>query len=280
MPRLFFVLLSVFACLTLGDGRREYTLTVSYAENSSSIVLLNAQSPGPLLEAELNEIVVVHVKNDLTSDEELTIHFHGMLMRQTPQMDGVAYVTQMPIPRGEQFTYVIRAYPAGTYFYHSHSGLQAVTAFGPLLVHDRRRAWPWRELPAGPLLFSDQWQRVDRPRQEEDLLASPFTWEDEPTRLLINGRRNFSVTVEGGTKYLLRLIGATSLSTVVFGIAEHPLTVVEVDGTPVRAKSNLTSIEISSGQRYAVLIETKKQTSGAFLMEIAIRWRSKLLNSR
>ncbi|CAF1615641.1 unnamed protein product [Didymodactylos carnosus] len=79
-----------------------------------------------------------------------------MLMRQTPRMDGMAYITQIPIPGGRQFTHVFHAYPAGTYFYHSHSSLQAVTAFGPLLILDSERPWKLPEVPSGPLLFSDQ----------------------------------------------------------------------------------------------------------------------------
>ena len=218
--------------------------------------------------------------NNLPTNEEVTIHFHGMLMRKTPHMDGMAYITQLPIPSGRQFTHVFHAYPAGTYFYHSHSGLQAVTAFGALLIHESRRPWKLPEVPSGPLFFSDQWQTSDRRTQEAGLLASPFKWAGEPTGLLINGQRNFVLTLQPKTKYLLRLIGATSLSTIVFAINQHLMTVIEVDGTVVKPKPNLSSIEIASGQRYAVIIETKNQRQGVFLMQAAIRWRAMPNSSR
>lgn len=277
------LLLTVGFLLLITDGAsieqyREYTLTISFASNSSSMVLINDLFPGPLIEANLNDVFIIHVKNNLLTNEELSVHFHGIFQRQTPHMDGVAYITQMPIGRGQQFTYVFRAYPAGTHFYHSHSGLQAITAFGPLLVHDRRRPWNLFEVPSGPLLFSDLWQRSDRLAQETSLLGSPFQWIGNPTSLLINGQRDFVLTLEPDTKYLLRLIGATTLSTIVFGIDQHPMTVVEVDGTRVKPKSNLSSIEIASGQRYAVTIQTKRQ--GAFVMQVDIRWRVSPVNSR
>ena len=275
-----FLVLAAMNGVTAANRHREYTLTVSYAQNSTSIILINDQFPAPLLEAELNDILVIHVRNNLPTNEEVTIHFHGMLMRQTPHMDGMAYITQLPIPSGRQFTHVFHAYPAGTYFYHSHSSLQAVTAFGPLLIHDGQRPWKLPEVPSGPLLFSDQWQTSDRRAQEAGLLGSPFKWEGEPTGLLINGQRNFVMTLKPNTKYLLRLIGATSLSTVVFAIDQHLMTVVEVDGTVVKPKPNLRSIEIASGQRYAVIIETKNQRQGVFLMETAIRWRTMPNSSR
>ena len=249
---------------------------------NSSIVLINNQSPGPLIEAEVNDIFVIHVTNNLLSGEELAIHFHGLYQRQTPQMDGVSFITQMPIQSGQTFTYVFRAYPSGTYFYHSHAGLQSVTAFGPIVIHDRRRRRLFNalEVPNGPVLFSDLWFQPDRLTQEYNLLASPFVWQGDPTYLLINGKRDFVLTLQPNQQYLLRLIGATTLSTVVFGIDEHPMTVVEVDGTAIKPKENVQSIELSSGQRYGVIIQTKQATNRVYLMQLSIRWRTLVNGSK
>jgi L-ascorbate oxidase len=274
------LILSIISYGTEAVRRRKYTLTVSYARNSTSIVLINNRFPAPLIQARLNDILVIRVINKLPNDEEVTIHFHGMLQRKTPQMDGVPYITQMPIPTNRTYTHVFRAYPAGTYFYHSHSDLHAVTAFGPLVIHDRQKRGQWYELPNGPLLFSDQWLFYDRRDKEAGLLGSPFKWAGDQTALLINGRRDLVLTLEPNKKYLVRLIGATSLSIIVFAIDQHPMTVVEVDGTAVIPKERLTSIEITPGQRYAVTIETKNQTSGVFQMKAAIRWQSLPVNTR
>jgi FtsP/CotA-like multicopper oxidase with cupredoxin domain len=279
-PLLFLGILSLTTSVAIVNRRVVYNLIVSYAINSSSIVLINNEMPGPLIEAELNDILVIHVTNHLPTSERLVIHFHGMHVQQTPQMDGVAYVTQMPIESQRSFTYVFHAYPSGTYLYHSHAGLQSATAFGPLIVHDRRKPWNISEVLSGPLLFSDLWFQPDRLTQEQGLLASPFVWQGEPTYLLINGKRDFILTVDPGKKYLLRLIGSTTLSTVVFGIDEHPMTVVEVDGTLIKPKENISSIELSSGQRYAVIIETKTQSKGIFLMQLSIRWRTLVTGSK
>lgn len=281
------ILLIFFSTLPLTNSvgivnRRVYIqLNVAYAFNSS-IVFINNQSPGPLIEAEVNDILVIHVTNNLLSGEDLAIHFHGLYQRQTPHMDGVSFITQMPIQSGQGFTYVFRAYPSGTYFYHSHAGLQSVTAFGAIIIHDRRRRRQFiaLELPSGPLLFSDLWFQPDRLTQEYNLLASPFVWQGDPTYLLINGKRDFVLTLEPNQQYFLRLIGATTLSTVVFGIDEHPMTVVEVDGTPIKPKENVHSIELSSGQRYGVLIQTKQATNRVYLMQLSIRWRTLVNDSK
>ena len=277
---IFLSMVPIINSVAAVDRRVEYNLTTAYAVNSSTVVYFNNQMPGPMIEAELNDIIVIHVTNKLPSNEGLAIHFHGLFVQGTPQMDGIPFVTQMPIESLHTFTYVIRAYPAGTYFYHSHAGLQAVTAFGPLIIHDRRNPWNVSEVSSGPLHFSDLWFSPDRLAQELGLLASPFVWQGEPTYLLINGKRDFVLTVQPNTKYLLRLIGATILSTVVFGIDKHPMTVVEVDGQMIIPKENVTSIELSSGQRYAVTIQTKNQSSGIFLMQLSIRWRTLVNGSK
>lgn len=260
--------------------RHTYNFTLAYANNSTSVLLVNNQFPGPTIRVNVNDIVVVHIHNALHTMEEVTIHFHGMLQRQTSHMDGVGYVSQMPIPCGQTFTHVFEAFPAGTHMYHSHAGLQAVTTFGALIVDDPLRPWEIPEIPNGPISISDQWDGIDRLTQEAGLAGSPFRWEGEPASLLMNGQKNLVLTLDPGRTYLLRLIGATSLSTVVFGITQHPMTVVEVDGKLVVPKRNLTSIEIASGQRYAVMIETKDQYTGVFAIQASIRWRVAAANSR
>lgn len=284
MVKFYFILIclsiiSLTNSIAIVDRRLVYYLNVSYAVNSSSIVLINNQIPGPLIQADLNDILIIHVTNSLPETERVSIHFHGLLVQQSPHMDGVAYITQMPILSGRTFTYVFRAYPAGTYFYHSHAGLQSVTAFGAVIINDRQYPWNATEVSTGPLLFSDTWVSPDRLTQEAGLLATPFVWQGEPTYLLINGKRDFVLIVDPGKTYLLRLIGATTLSTVVFGIEDHPMTVVEVDGTRTIPKT-VNSIELSSGQRYGVYIQTKSQVSRVYLMQLSIRWRTLVNGSK
>jgi FtsP/CotA-like multicopper oxidase with cupredoxin domain len=58
------------------------------------------------------------------------------------------------------------------------------------------------------------------------------------------------------------------------------MTVVEVDGKLIVPRYNMSSIEIASGQRYAVLIETKNQYTNIFAIQASIRWRDTTANSR
>ena len=58
------------------------------------------------------------------------------------------------------------------------------------------------------------------------------------------------------------------------------MTVVEVDGTAIKPKENVQSIELSSGQRYGVIIQTKQATNRVYLMQLSIRWRTLVNGSK
>ncbi|KAK3669153.1 hypothetical protein LTR78_010966 [Recurvomyces mirabilis] len=99
------------------------------------VYLINGQQPGPLIEANQGDILEVTVFNDL--DVENTIHWHGLLQRGTPDMDGVPGVTQFAIPPGGNFTYHMPLGDQyGFYWYHSHFKSYYNDAIrGPLLIH-------------------------------------------------------------------------------------------------------------------------------------------------
>ncbi|KAI6787768.1 hypothetical protein KC361_g9391, partial [Hortaea werneckii] len=89
-------LLSLFTTLTLAEVRF-YNFTIHEGEAapdgfSRPVYLINGQQPAPLIEANEDDTLEVFVKNELPV--ETTIHWHGILQRGTPQMDGVPGVTQ------------------------------------------------------------------------------------------------------------------------------------------------------------------------------------------
>ena len=113
-----------------------------------SFLAINKRIPGPTLIVNESATVVVDVVNLLTT-EETSIHWHGMHQRRTPWMDGVGYITQCPIEAGTSFRYIFKATPAGTFWYHSHSGPQRTDGlFGALIVKEN-------EIPDGLPSFID-----------------------------------------------------------------------------------------------------------------------------
>ncbi len=78
----------------------------------------NDQVPGPEFRVTRGDKVRVKFQN--RTELNHTIHWHGMHVPW--RMDGVPYVTQMPVMSGQEFVYEFEAEPAGTHFYHCHWG--------------------------------------------------------------------------------------------------------------------------------------------------------------
>nr|XP_022302216.1 laccase-2-like [Crassostrea virginica] len=100
-------------------------ITVDGWETNRLVVVANETLPGPDIIVFEGQTVVIHVKNSLLSDT-VTIHWHGLHQSGTPFMDGVPFVSQCPIMSGQTFTYKFKAFPPGTFWYHSHVGAQRV----------------------------------------------------------------------------------------------------------------------------------------------------------
>lgn len=69
---------------------------------------MNNQFPGPVIEANWGDWIEVKVTNNIP-DEGAAIHWHGLLQKNTPYMDGVPGNTQCPIAPGKTFTYRFQA---------------------------------------------------------------------------------------------------------------------------------------------------------------------------
>ena len=71
---------------------------------SRGVIAVNNTIPGPALVVYEGQELLIHVRNRLLS-EAITIHWHGLHQKNTPFMDGVAFITQCPIGPGQIFTY-------------------------------------------------------------------------------------------------------------------------------------------------------------------------------
>ena len=101
--------------------------------------LINGTYPGPLLRFREGEQVAIRVSNRLKN--ATSIHWHGVIVPM--KMDGVPGVSFPGIAPGETFTYRFRLKQYGTYWYHSHSGLQEQTGHAGPLIIDPAEAEPF-----------------------------------------------------------------------------------------------------------------------------------------
>lgn len=94
-------------------------------------ITISGSIPGPLVRLKEGQDAVIRVKNDLA--EDTSVHWHGLLV--PPEMDGVPGVSYAGIRPGETFRYAFPIKQSGTYWYHSHSGLQEQQGhYGPLII--------------------------------------------------------------------------------------------------------------------------------------------------
>jgi FtsP/CotA-like multicopper oxidase with cupredoxin domain len=77
----------------------------------------NKMWPGPVMRVTEGDKVRMNFTNNL--DETTGVHMHGIEFDDF-RMDGIPFVTQLPIIPGETFTYEFVARPSGSHMYHSH----------------------------------------------------------------------------------------------------------------------------------------------------------------
>jgi len=119
-------------------------------------ITVNGSVPGPVIRMTEGKEAVIRVHNRM--GESTSIHWHGILLPFT--MDGVPGISFAGIPAGETFTYRFRVRQNGTYWYHSHSGMQEqLGLYGQLIV-----------VPAGPDPVAADVERT--------VVLSDWTFED------------------------------------------------------------------------------------------------------
>lgn len=97
---------------------------------------VNGSVPAPILRFREGDTVTINVTNKL--DEPTSIHWHGIKLPN--DMDGVPGLTFKGIMPGETFIYRFPIVQSGTYWYHSHSGMQEQTGlYGPLIFEPRTK---------------------------------------------------------------------------------------------------------------------------------------------
>tara|TARA_R110000737_G_scaffold330371_2_gene345988 strand:- start:10793 stop:13114 length:2322 start_codon:yes stop_codon:yes gene_type:complete len=133
----------------------EYRISIS--EMSMNItgkdrtaLAIDGQIPGPTLRFKEGDYAVIYVKNDL--DVETSVHWHGLILPNF--YDGVPYLTTPPIEPGETQKYEFPLVHSGTYWYHSHTGLQEqLGVYGSIVIEPKEAKFQYdKDLV---LVFSD-----------------------------------------------------------------------------------------------------------------------------
>ncbi|CAN6584840.1 unnamed protein product [Malus baccata var. baccata] len=251
------------SCFSQTTRRFEFNVewkNVTRLCNTKPLLTVNGEYPGPTIAVYEGDHLEIKVTNRIA--ENTTIHWHGVRQLRTGWADGPAYITQCPIRGGKTYTYKFTVeYQRGTLWWHAHFAWQRASIYGAFVIHPRMPfpfSAPIQE--EFPIIFGEWWNSdVGEVENEMKYGAGP----NSSDAYTINGlpgpfypcsdKDTFIKTVEHGKTYLLRIINAALNDELFFAVANHTLTVVEIDA--VYTKPFTTSaIMVGPGQTTNVLL--------------------------
>lgn len=271
--------------LSAAPVARTYNLVISRGKAwpdgvVRDVLLVNGKFPGPLIEANRGDRILVNVTNGLDS-EPTAIHWHGIHQKTTPYFDGTAGVSQCGIPPGRSLLYNFTVDDQfGTFWWHAHHEAQAMDGIlGPLVVHAPEEAQVREQYDQDRIVILQDWYHDPSQANLAKYLA-PAVENDEPIpdNGLVNGQNYFNcssygtdanrtchndtfhsvITLRENTKTRLRLINAGAFASFEFSIDNHPLTIIEADSILTRP-SSVRRVPIHTGQRYSVIVHTSQE---------------------
>ena len=252
-------------------------------ERSATAIGVNGSVPGPLLRLKEGRRIALNVTNELAEDS--SIHWHGLLV--PTDMDGVPGISFDGIAPDETYHYRFDVRQNGTYWYHSHSGLQEQSGlYGPIVID-----------PAGPdpvefdrefvILLSDwtfedpdrvfanlkkiddyyganratvgelraDWERMRMSQTDiADVSGLTYTY-------LMNGRdslSNWTAVFSAGERVRLRFINGSSMSFFNVRIPGLGMTVAQADGQNVEPV-DVDEFQIGVAETYDVVVTPADQ---------------------
>ena len=284
--------------LTVGHGPR----TVQGRKGLG--VAVNGSVPGPLIRLKEGQNVRLNVTNQLA--EDTSIHWHGLLLPF--HMDGVPGISFPGIKPGQTFTYEFPIRQSGTYWYHSHSGLQEQLGhYGPIVIdpagadpvaYDREHVVVlsdhselspeaiFRKMKVNPGHFNMQRQTLSGLLAGKDQsLKERAEWgamRMDPTdiadvngstyQFLVNGygpRDNWTALFNPGERVRLRIVNASAMTIFNIRIPGLRMTVVQADGLNVRPVT-VDEFQIGTAETYDVVV-TPQDRAYSFVSEASDR---------
>jgi FtsP/CotA-like multicopper oxidase with cupredoxin domain len=204
--------------------------------------------PGPALRVVEGDKVRINVTNNL--DETTGVHMHGIDFDDF-RMDGIPFLTQLPIVPGETFTYEFVVKPSGSHMYHSHHNATDQVGRGLLgaLIVD----------PADPTERYDAKYGVTQ--------EYIFIHNDSLGGFTINGHgfpATMPIVAKKGERVLVRYMneGVMMHPWHTHGFRQH---VVARDGAPLGSASfYCDTLGVNPGERFDAIIEADRTGVWAF----------------
>lgn len=299
---LILILISVFISIINADAEvKEYNLeidhkTVNYSGKEKQAMSINNSIPGPTLYFREGDTARINVRNNM--DMNTSIHWHGILLPN--RADGVPYLTTPPIKPGTTYTYEFPIKHSGTYWYHSHTGLQEqLGVYGSIVIEPKEQRTDIELPDAQEVLVLSDWTDQNPDEVLRDLKRGSeyqsFKKDNMQTVLgviknkavienikrsirrmppmdisdvaydafLINGETESGLEIEPGQTVLLRIINAGASSYFYLNYAGGPMKVIAADGVDVEP-FDTDRILMPIAETYDVIVEVPDEGAYEF----------------
>lgn len=246
------------------------------------LLTINGQFPGPMIECNEGDTLVIDVDNQ--SVNATSLHFHGIFQNGTNWMDGTTGITQCPIAPGRKFRYKFAVTgQSGTYYYHGHQAVQASDGlYGPLVVHSRDEKKLQRipyatdrvvmlqdyyhDLSSGLLVSALEPGSEASPIPDGALIngMNKRDCSNLPHRLCNNATATLpSFDLAANANHRLRVVNVGAFAWFQVTVDEHEFALTEADGTDI-VPAYESSLMISPAQRYSMVLNTNQSTGDSF----------------
>ncbi|MDD2047462.1 multicopper oxidase family protein [Pseudomonas putida] len=209
-------------------------------------------APGTELRVRQGEWLRVRFINHLPVPT--TIHWHGI--RLPLEMDGVPYVSQLPVLPGEYFDYKFRVPDAGSFWYHPHVNSSEELGkglVGPLIVEERE--------PTG--FKHERTLSLKNWHVDEQGAYLPFSIPREAARggtagrlITINGQANAVIDMPEGQVVRVRLLNLDNTLTYRINLkGNFEAKVYALDGNPITPRPLGKDYWLGPGMRICLAIK-------------------------
>jgi FtsP/CotA-like multicopper oxidase with cupredoxin domain len=208
-----------------------------------------ATIPGPLLEANVGDTVIVHFRNELP--DHTTIHWHGL--RVANASDGTS-LSQMHVLPGGTFDYELVLKDSGYFWYHPHmEGDVQIEAglYAPIIVHDDFAI----DVAADRAFVLDDVKLEATGKLSTRTDNLDMMLGRQGNVVLINGRQHPSITVAAGSRERWRFVNAANGRYFNLELPGHTFRVIGWDGGLLEAPYETATLLVAPGERYEVLVE-------------------------
>ena len=267
--------------------------TVNYTGRDVTAMAVGGTIPAPLIEASVGDTLRVTFTNRM--DVPSSIHWHGILLPN--DQDGVPYLNSPPIEAGGSLTYEFPVVQSGTYWYHSHTGLQEQRGvYGPIVFRPREKGPPVADVEHVVVLsdWTDEDPKtvLSNLKKDDDYYSLKkgtvqswdkvlmHGWTAVANRLrgswsrmgpmdisdvgydafLANGEPRRNLPAAPGQTVLVRLINSAASTYFNVEFAGGPMTIVAADG-PETQPLKVKRLQIAIAETYDLLIRVPGEGS-------------------